>query len=321
MTFTSPVSLFLAVLIAIALFVVGWMRRPALPRASLLLAMCGIIFLTLATGGISCRRGREPKIAVMVDCSPSTRGASFRDTKWVRSRAQELLGNRPYELYAFADTPQRMRETDTIAEISADHTTFSPPPVDQILLFSDGRFDVPAVIPPTHVVIDPALASPNDAAVVELEERGNQLAADVRNTGSPRVLSWMNKQRQSATAPTGSTVLTTRLVTTTETITARLSPGDAWPENDALAIRPSPPMASQRWWVGDSPPRGWMGMSPATLPLESSAWLGPAIVVLNNLPADAIGNAQQDRLQQYVRDLGGGLVIVGGEHAFAAGQF
>lgn len=321
MTFTSPISLFIAVLIAIALFVVGWMRQPALPRTSLLLAMCGVSFLALAAGGISCRRGREPKIAVMVDCSPSTRGASFHDAKWVRSRARELLGNRAYELYAFADTSQRMRETDALAEMPADHTTFSPPPVDQILLFSDGRFDVPPVIPPTHVVIDPALASPNDAAVVELEERGNQLAANVRNTGSPRVLGWVNKQRQAATAPTGSTVLTTHLVTTTETITARLSPPDAWPENDALAIRPSPPMASQRWWVGDSPPRGWMAMSPANLPLESSAWLGPAIVVLNNIPADAIGNPQQDRLEQYVRDLGGALVILGGDHAFAAGHY
>src|SRR2546430_3737343 len=212
MTFTSPILLFLAVLIAIALFVVGWMRRPALPRASLLLAMCGIIFLTLATGGISCRRGREPRIAVMVDCSPSTRGASFRDAKWVRSRVRELLGNRAYELYAFADISRRIGESETLAEMPADHTTFASPPVDQILLFSDGRFDTPPVVPPIHAVIDPALASPNDAAIVELEERGNQLAATVRNTGPERVLSWVNKQRQSATAPTGSTVLTTRLV-------------------------------------------------------------------------------------------------------------
>jgi hypothetical protein len=321
MTFTSPISLFLAVLIAIALFVVGWMRRPALPRVSLLLAMFGIIFLTLATGGISCRRGREPRIAIMVDCSPSTRGASFRDAEWVRSRLRELLGDRPYELYAFADTSQRMREDDAIAEMPADHTTFSPPPVDHVLLFSDGRVDVPPTTPPVHVVIDPALASPEDAAIVELEEPGNQLAATVRNTGKERVLSWVNKQRQSATAPTGSTVLTTPLVTTTETITARLSPADAWPENDALAIRPSPPMASQRWWVGDAPPRGWMAMSSANLPLEGSAWLGPAIVVLNNIPADAIGNPQQDRLEQYIRDLGGALVIIGGDHAFAAGHY
>src|SRR2546427_486171 len=168
MTFTSPILLFLAVLIAIALFVVGWMRRPALPRASLLLAMCGIIFLTLATGGVSCRRGREPRVAGMGGCSPSTRGAGFRDAEWVRARVRR----------------------------------------------------------------------------------------------------WVNKQRNSATPPTGSPFLTTRLGTTTETITARLSRVDAWRENDALAIRPSPPMASQRWWVGDSPPRGWIGMSPANLPLE-----------------------------------------------------
>src|SRR5690349_9980298 len=99
MTFTSPISLFFAVLIAIGLFVLAWMRRPALPRVSIALAAASITALTLATGGISCRSGREPRVAVMVDCSPSTRGASFRDARWLRSRVRDLLGSRRYDLY------------------------------------------------------------------------------------------------------------------------------------------------------------------------------------------------------------------------------
>src|SRR4051794_31892527 len=69
MHFTSPISLFIAVLIAIAIFIVGWTRRPALPRLSIVLASAGIIALTLATGGISCRSGGTPRVAVMVDLS------------------------------------------------------------------------------------------------------------------------------------------------------------------------------------------------------------------------------------------------------------
>jgi hypothetical protein len=321
MTFTSPISLFIAVLIAIALFVLAWMRRPALPSASLWLAAGGVVCLMLAAGGISCRSGREPRVAVMIDCSPSTRGASFRDLNWVKSRAGELLGDRPTDFYAFADSTRKLGASDAVGEMPSDHTSFDPPPDDAVLLFSDGRFDAPPVTPPVYAVIDPALASPIDASVVDLEERGTQMVADVKNTGSPRELVWVNQHRQSATAPTGSTVLSTHLVTTTEPITARLSPGDAWPENDALSIRPSPPTASQRWWVGDSPPRGWMQIAPANLPMETSAWLGPAIVVLNNIPVDTLGPQAQDRLTQYVRDLGGALVIGGGDHAFAAGFY
>ncbi len=321
MTFTSPISLFIAVLIAIAFFVVGWMRRPALSRTSLILASFGMIALVLSAGGISCRHGHEPRIAVMVDCSPSTRGASFRDSHWLQTRVHELLGSRPFELYAFADTLHPLEEGDAISEMPADHTVLSPPPVDAVLLFSDGRFDSPPVTPAIDVVIDPALSSPVDARVTDLEQRADELVASVDNTGEPRVLNWLDTQRHSTTAPTGSTILSMRGLTTTETIAARLSPGDLWPENDALSIRPSPPMASQRWWIGDAPLPGWMQIAPQNLPTENSSWLGPAIVVLNNIPADAFSAPQQDRLAQYVRDLGGALVIAGGDHAFAAGHY
>jgi hypothetical protein len=43
--------------------------------------------------------------------------------------------------------------------------------------------------------------------------------------------------------------------------------------------------------------------------------------VLNNVPATDLSLLQQDRLRQFVRDLGGGLVISGGDHAFAAGGY
>ena len=45
------------------------------------------------------------------------------------------------------------------------------------------------------------------------------------------------------------------------------------------------------------------------------------MIVLNDVPAGALSPDRQDRLGQYVRDLGGGLIILGGPHAFAAGGY
>lgn len=44
-------------------------------------------------------------------------------------------------------------------------------------------------------------------------------------------------------------------------------------------------------------------------------------VVLENVPADALGRLKMDRLAQYVEDLGGGLMLTGGERSFGAGGY
>ena len=69
------------------------------------------------------------------------------------------------------------------------------------------------------------------------------------------------------------------------------------------------------------PPAGWRGLTPAQLPTAEAAFLNPAVIVLNNLPVDPINRAALVRIEQYIRDLGGGLVILGGDHAFAAGGY
>ena len=110
-------------------------------------------------------------------------------------------------------------------------------------------------------------------------------------------------------------------MTTTETIAARLSPGDSG--RKMMRCRSDHPRRWRRNAGGSAIRRfaGWMQIAPENLPTENSSWLGPAIVVLNNIPADAFSAPQQDRLSQYVRDLGGALVIAGGDHAFAAGHY
>jgi hypothetical protein len=49
--------------------------------------------------------------------------------------------------------------------------------------------------------------------------------------------------------------------------------------------------------------------------------LSAAVIVLDDVWADALSSSQQDRLLQFARDLGGGVVIVGGDRAFAAGAY
>jgi hypothetical protein len=45
------------------------------------------------------------------------------------------------------------------------------------------------------------------------------------------------------------------------------------------------------------------------------------VIILNNIPASAFSQTQLDRLEQYSRDLGGSVILIGGDHAFAAGGY
>ncbi len=58
---------------------------------------------------------------------------------------------------------------------------------------------------------------------------------------------------------------------------------------------------------------------PGDLPVGLTPLLQYESVVLVNLPATALGYGRMEALQRYVRDLGGGLVAIGGPEAFAPG--
>ena len=55
--------------------------------------------------------------------------------------------------------------------------------------------------------------------------------------------------------------------------------------------------------------------------LDPMALADCSLVILNNVPAYAISNKQQRALASYVRDLGGGLIAVGGDRAFSVGGY
>ena len=329
----SPISLAFPVTFAVAaafsmLAVAAALRRRAsLPITSILLAAFGLISISFAAGGIAWDRPTPGKLAVLVDVSSSTRTASYHDTQQLLRRIRELAGDTRYTLYHFADQTIATDTAHLRRGVFSTRTVYAPPAdADAILLFSDAQFDgdLPTASPPTHIVLDPALEHPADAAIERLEVRGARtLAVSVRNNGTPRQL--MIEGASPATRPVdqGRFVLTETLDRDAYDATVRLSRGDAWIENDSLAVYVPPPKQLERWWVGTSPRplAGFRHVPPEKFPAELSDFLSAGVIVLDNVPVDAISRLHRERLAQYVRELGGGLLILGGDHAFAAGNY
>jgi hypothetical protein len=97
---------------------------------------------------------------------------------------------------------------------------------------------------------------------------------------------------------------------------------DRWHENDQLVLRRPPPRELERWWIGRSPPSsGWRHVAPESAPFDVTDYLAAGVVVLNDVSADELDAPQRQALEQYVRHLGGGVVMLGGEHSFAAGGY
>jgi hypothetical protein len=319
--FTLTIALIATVVAALAILI----RRPALPRGAIMLGGAGAVLLCLAAGSPVWQRPSPGAVAVMVDLSPSTRTADFRTRAQLETRIHSLLGKTPHRIYYFAsDVPQGDPGGAVFPDIAAERTVFQPPAAAAaVVLFSDARFELPQAGPPTYVVIDPLLDAPADAAISSLEVRGGQAVVNVSNSGNPRRLTVAGMANTPpATAPSGSYVLTRKLDPRAATVSARLAPGDAWPENDQLVGRLPPAEHTERWWVGTSPPSGgWRVFVPANLPTDPAAYLAASSIVLQNIAATDLTTLQQQRLAQYVRDLGGGLIILGGDHAYAAGGY
>ena len=62
-------------------------------------------------------------------------------------------------------------------------------------------------------------------------------------------------------------------------------------------------------------------ISPDSMPTDLAALASYDSIVLVDVPADALGKARMDALQVYVRDVGHGLVMVGGPDSYGAGGY
>lgn len=312
---TWPLTLILAGVMGI--FALPRSRSGRFVRLPFTLALICFVF---AAGQPLWQIAAPGQIAVMVDLSPSTRGASFRQSAALNRRLDQLLAGKPFRLIEFAN--RNIAATDFVpTEIPSDQTVFTPPPVDEIVLFSDGRFALPADSPPVYPVIDPLLQDPTDASITGMELIGNRIAITVANNGRARTLTLEGVSGPQTQIVEGNQTIIRTVARGASQIVARISPGDLWPENDSMSIRILPPAASERWWAGPASPPGWQAILPSNLSSDATDYLAPSVIVLNNVAADQMSASAQARLDQYVGDLGGSLVILGGDHAFWSGGY
>ncbi|HUB23785.1 MAG TPA: hypothetical protein VL992_00045, partial [Tepidisphaeraceae bacterium] len=302
MHFASVFTLALAAILGACAVLVAMGRRLRLHPIAAISFLLGILLLAIAAGEPYWLTPGINSIAVMVDLSPGTRGAAFRDSGLLHQRIGELLGKRPFQLVDFDDQ-------------------FTPAPADAIVLFSGGRFPSPAASPPIYPVLDPSLENAVDAAITGLELRGKQVFVSVTNNGPPRTLTLHGVLGPATQTVQSDETLTATVDPAADTVWAELSGGDLWPENDRASIRVLPPVNSQRWWIGQVAPDGWQAIAPDAIPTDAGQYLAPSVIVLDNVSADQIPAAGMDRLEEYVRDLGGSLLVLGGDRAFGSGGY
>ena len=327
--------LVVAVAIAVGAVWVGMRRRVAVRLSTGVMVGVGMMLLALAAGGVVWHRPASGEVVVMVDLSASTRGAGYREAAKLAARVKELLGETPYRVVYFSDhnvVAGPGGET-TLGDLAGDRTVFAPPAgAAAVVLFSDGRFESPAGggSVPVYAVADSDLDRSDDAAVTRLEMRGNDVAATVRNDGAGARRLTLDggaaaTQPAAVEIETGATTLTRPVRSGAAVASARLSKGDRWPENDGLVLPLGGMRRAERWFVsagGAASPGGeWRTMTAEGLPTDAAAYLAPSVIVLENVPASALSGAQLRGLEQYVRDLGGALIIAGGDRAFAGGGY
>jgi hypothetical protein len=191
------------------------------------------------------------------------------------------------------------------------------------VLFSDGRFSSPDDAGPVFPVLDPMLENTTDAAITGMNISGDNVFISVTNNGPPRTLTLHGVAGPTTFPVTANETIVRPIASGTDRILAELSSGDLWPENDAMSIRRDPSPNSERWWIAGrgTAPAGWRQILPGKMPSDTAGYLAPSIVVLDNLAAGDLSFQTQQRLEQYVRDLGGSLLILGADHAFGAGGY
>lgn len=62
-------------------------------------------------------------------------------------------------------------------------------------------------------------------------------------------------------------------------------------------------------------------MSPAEMPTELIALQRSDVLILNNVSADSLSSEQRQHIENYVHDLGHGLVVIGGRRAYGPGGY
>lgn len=294
--FHPYLALAAALLVGSALFLL--IRR----RKDLGLTLIGLfaaaqLLLALAVGQPHLIVPDSTPIQVLLDVSPSTRTAEYRDPSKLAARLQQLLP----------------RQSFSIASFGQDALSTTLPAIHEpTLLFSDGQFPATQAAGPVFSVLDPALLAAQDARVSRLfHERGKTMAI-IRNSSPQRQLTF--PQGRQAIAP-GDWRVT--LDDDDTGAFAELNGDDPWPENDRLDLPPAPPPGVRQVSVGLPTLAGVFSKTPADLPTSPASYLNTSLLVLNASSIPALSQPQQTAISSWVSNLGGRLLLIGQDARWA----
>lgn len=309
MSVANPILLIVGLSLVIVGAAFAW-RAITLPTWTRVTSIVAILMLALAAGDVAVHRETRPTVAVIIDRSPSTRSAAYRDPESLAVLLDSLLPAVEIKRFAFADGDAPL-PAGKIDDVSVDHTRLgSFPQADAYVLLSDGRWhdQPPAVGAPVFAVIDPVLRDAVDRAVLEIALRGPGAQVQVRAT-LPGELesSFADRTRFTSGRPMVSLPLANDVIE----LRVQVRPADSWPENDVLTLRRPATTATRRVWIGPAPPEGFDTVRPR----DASDLLDAAIVVLAGEP---VRGAELAAIDAYVRQGGGALLILAGEDAGAA---
>src|SRR5438045_1122371 len=101
--FLSHIALAIAAILALLAMIIAFIRRPDMPRSSQILIAIGLLLLCLGAGQLAYLQADPRQVLVMVDLSPSTRTARYRDPKFLQQRIATLLNQTPHRIVNFGD--------------------------------------------------------------------------------------------------------------------------------------------------------------------------------------------------------------------------
>ncbi|HMO26673.1 MAG TPA: hypothetical protein PKB10_10415, partial [Tepidisphaeraceae bacterium] len=102
MSVSNPILLIIGLLLAV-LSAMLMRQAPTLPIASRVACVITVVLLALAGGDIAWRREVPADVVVLIDRSPSTRGAAYRDPASLDALLETLLPAATVRRIAFAD--------------------------------------------------------------------------------------------------------------------------------------------------------------------------------------------------------------------------
>jgi hypothetical protein len=276
--------------------------RKRLRRRPLLLAMTGLVLLLVAAAAPRVTLERTPSVAILVDLSPSTRSAPWRESGYVERTAAALAPRARRQVITFGEAgPAETLAESRLPAIAAD----------AILLFSDGHVLAPESLPPVYAVQPQWRAE--DARIARLEHtREGAQAWVVNHSGRTRRLTLGSLSED--IAPGASVIVTAPVA---GRMTARLDGGDAWPENDVAVLSPPLSPALEKWWCGEGAPSGYRALAPQALPQELAGYLGVSVIVVAEVAPERL-TAHAALLGRYVEELGGSALLIAGETDYAA---